>query len=65
MGRRFVGIDKSEAYCKIARQRVEATQVGKIDLFSKKIKFENNQKQYDLSLEETIKPHLSRVIRDK
>jgi DNA modification methylase len=65
MGRRFIGIDKSEAYCEIARQRVETTQAGKIDLFTKKIKFENNQKQYDLSLEETIKPHLSKVIRDK
>ncbi|MDP3025105.1 MAG: site-specific DNA-methyltransferase [candidate division Zixibacteria bacterium] len=65
MGRRYIGIDKSEEYCKIARQRVEITQVSKIDLFTKKIKFENNQKQYDLSLEQTVKPSLSKVIRDK
>jgi len=65
MGRRYIGIDKSEAYCKIAKQRVETTTINKIDLFTKKIKFENNQKQYDLPIEETIKPHLSKVIRDK
>jgi len=65
MGRRYIGIDKSETYYEIARQRVESSSEGKIDLFTKKIKFENNQKQYDLSLEETVKPHLSKVIRDK
>jgi len=65
MGRRYIGIDKSEEYCRIARQRVEITQVSKIDLLTKKIKFENNQKQYGLSLEETIDPTLSKIIRDK
>jgi DNA modification methylase len=65
MGRRYVGIDKSEMYCKIARQRVESAQFSRIDLFTKKIKLENNQKQYDLSLEKTINPVLSKVIRDK
>lgn len=54
MGRRYIGIDKSEGYYKIARQRVETTSVGKMDLFTKKIKFDNNQKQYDLPIEETV-----------
>lgn len=34
LGRRFVGIDISEEYCDIARQRLEAERAGQLDLFN-------------------------------
>jgi DNA modification methylase len=64
MGRRYIGIDRSEQYCGIAKQRVDSTTRYKFDLFTKKVKLENNQKQYDFSLDEIKKSNLSEVTRD-
>ncbi len=51
MGRRYIGIDKSESYCEIARQRVAATFPHKVDIMTKKVKLVNSEKQLDLTLE--------------
>jgi DNA modification methylase len=50
MGRRYIGIDRSEHYCLIAKQRVAATHRQKMDIMTKAIKLVDKEDQLSFRL---------------